>query len=209
VSTATATARDDLGVVTTPARAATLLKPLRLRILAHASAPASASTIAAALNLPRQRVNYHVRELARAGFLRKAGRAQKRGLTEQRYVVSARSYVLAPGVLGAVGTRSATQVADRTSAAYLLALAGQMQRELTATSRATQTGSNKRVPTIAIDTEFVFASPAQRARFAGALTTAITKVVAEHTESARATAGQTTRRYRLAVGCYPIPQDEP
>ena len=54
-------------------RASALLNPMRLRLLRLAQEPASATELARRLDLPRQRVNYHVRELARAGFLRPAG----------------------------------------------------------------------------------------------------------------------------------------
>lgn len=68
-------------------RAALLVQhPLRSRILNVARAPMSPSAIAAQLGESRQKVNYHVRQLRRAGFLRSAGRRRKRGLVEQRVV---------------------------------------------------------------------------------------------------------------------------
>lgn len=71
-------------------RAALLVQhPLRSQILNIARAPMSPSAIAAELGESRQKVNYHVRQLRRAGFLRAAGRRQKRGLVEQRVVASA------------------------------------------------------------------------------------------------------------------------
>src|SRR5690348_14583868 len=71
-------------------RAAILVQhPLRSQILNIARAPMSPSAIAAELGESRQKVNYHVRQLRRAGFLRVAGRHRKRGLVEQRVVASA------------------------------------------------------------------------------------------------------------------------
>ena len=93
-----------------------LLKPLRREILTHARTPVSAAGIAAAMGRPRQVVNYHVRELARAGFLRRAGRAKKRGLTEQRYVISAQAFVLAPEMLGSLDASATTATTDKASA---------------------------------------------------------------------------------------------
>ncbi len=69
--------------------------------------PICAAELARRLALPRQRVNYHVRELERAGFLRPAGRQRKRNWIEQRYVATARSYVLSPEILGPLGARLA------------------------------------------------------------------------------------------------------
>ncbi len=192
-----AAAAAPVSVIQDAPRAGILLKPLRREILGHARTPASAATIAAAMGRPRQVVNYHVRELARAGFLRRAGRFKKRGLVEQRYVVSARAYLLAPEVLGAIDGNAPTAAADKTSAAYLLALAGKLQRELSE-SWATAEATGAPLPLLALDTEFGFSSAAQRARFAEALTRAITKVVADHTTTAKPA-------FRLVLGCYPQP----
>ena len=179
-------------------RAAALLKPLRLRILAEARQPASSTTIAAALGLSRQAVNYHVRALARAGFLNRAGRQRKRGLVEQKYIVSARAYVLAPDVLGPLSPEPANEP-DKLSAAYLLTLSGLVQKEV---GRAWKDARGKALPILAVDSEIRFESAAQRAAFAAALTQAVTHVIAEHSSPS---AG---RRYRLVLGCYPIPASE-
>jgi hypothetical protein len=41
------------------------------------------------MNLPRQTVNYHARQLARARLLTRAGRRMRRRVIEQCYVASA------------------------------------------------------------------------------------------------------------------------
>jgi hypothetical protein len=183
-------------------KAGALLKPLRREILAHARTPVSAAGIAAAMKRPRQVINYHVRELARAGFLRRAGRVRKRGLYEQRYVVSAQAFVLAPEMLGALDATAPQATADKASAAYMLMLATRLQRELSESWRRASAASLP-LPLLALDTEFGFASAADRARFAQALSKAVTTVVAEHTTPAdRSSEG----RYRMVLGCYPIPE---
>jgi DNA-binding transcriptional ArsR family regulator len=87
-------ASEDLHCITDPARAAEILHPLRLEILRLAGEPISASELAPRLKLSRQRVNYHVRRLARGGFLRRAGQRRRRNMIEQRYVASARAFLL-------------------------------------------------------------------------------------------------------------------
>jgi biotin operon repressor len=197
---------EPVSLVADAPRAATLLKPLRLRILAQARAPASATTIAGALGLSRQSVNYHVRQLARAGFLRRAGRQRKRGLVEQKYIVSARVFLLAPEVLGPMGPDVAAET-DKLTAGYLLTLAARMQQEAGRAAREART-QGKRLPVFAIDSEIRFASAEQRARFASALTDAIAKVIAHHTSpSDPHDPKPASRRYRLALGCYPIPPE--
>ena len=188
-----------VGVIRDAPRAGVLLKPLRREILAHARTPVSAAGIAARMKRPRQVINYHVRELARAGFLKRAGRARKRGLVEQRYVVSAQAFVLAPEMLGAMdAAANQPATADKASASYMLMLAARLQNELSAAWRkAAAAGST--LPLLSLDTEFGFASAADRTRFAQALTQAIAGVVAEHSCPPPASG----RRYRLVLGCYP------
>ncbi len=195
-----AVAAAPVGVIRDAPKAGMLLKPLRREILSRARTPVSAAGIAAAMKRPRQVINYHVRELARAGFLKRAGRVRKRGLVEQRYVVSAQAFVLAPELLGAMdATATAAATADKASASYLLMLATRLQKELSDAWRKADAAGTA-LPLLSLDTEFGFASPRDRARFADALTQAISRVVAEHTTPpSRAHDG----RYRLVLGCYP------
>ena len=52
-----------------PEEAATLLQHDRLRLVCALSAPASGAELARRLGLPRQRVNYHLRELEKEGLV--------------------------------------------------------------------------------------------------------------------------------------------
>ena len=188
---------------------AALLHPLRVEVMHRAVEPRSAADIASELGHPRQRVNYHVRELERAGLLRRAGRRKKRNLYEQRYVATARSYVLSPELLGplAADRRSFT---DALSAATLLALAQRLSREV---GRAVEEAhaQNKRLSTLSIDAELRFESAAQRESFTTALRDAIAQVVAKHSSPAEKPDGSPGkgRPYRLVVGCHPIPPNDP
>lgn len=183
--------------------AASLLKPLRQRILAAARQPASATAIAATLGLSRQAVNYHVRQLARAGLLRRAGRQRKRGLVEQKYLVSARAFVLAPELLGPLYD-AALPAGDKLTAAYVMSMASLVQREIGRAWHEAQ-AAGRSLPVLALDSEITFPTAAARAAFAAALTAAITRVVADHGTTPPRSAEQRARRYRLTLSCYPIP----
>ena len=56
-----------VGVVRGPEQAASMLHPIRRRILETLREPGSASSLAPRLGLPRQKVNYHLRALERQG----------------------------------------------------------------------------------------------------------------------------------------------
>ncbi len=168
--------------VTEPARAITLLAAPRLAILARAASPHSATEIAAELDLPRQRVNYHVQALAKAGFLVRAGRRKKRNLWEQRWRRSATAYHLAPELLGALR-------AERNGLADPVALGA---------AEATEPAA------FALDVDLHFASDEARRRFSQALRDAVAHVVAEHAHPSAADS-EGARPYRLALGCRPLP----
>jgi len=189
------------------ARAAVLLTPLRLEILDRARrAACSASEIAGALALPRQRVNYHVRELAGAGFLRKAGRIRRRNFYEQRYRASARSYLVAPEVLGPVAA-GLVEPEDRASAGYLLCQTARLQTEL-ARAAEQAAAEGKRLATLTLDADLRFPSAAERDRFTRALRDAVAGAIAEHASPAALADGSPGpgRPYRLVLGCYPVPK---
>jgi len=187
-------------------RAELLLDPLRQRILAEAHEPATAADIARRLELPAQNVNYHVRTLVEAGFLKPAGEERKRNLVARRYRTSARSYVLLPGILGEVGPGGPTE-ADRFSAAHLMRLGARLLQEV-GSWFVGGADTTDRVPTLSIDTELRFDSAQRRAAFAEALQDAVTAVVAEYSDPARYFGGESRegRPYRLVVGCYPVPE---
>ena len=192
--------------VSSARRAATILAhPLRARILSRARTPISASDLARQLGQPRQRVNYHVRQLAREGFLQAAAQQRKRNMVEQQYVASARAYVLAPNVLGDLAPDPA-ELQDVASAAHLVALCARAQSEITQVMDAAS-AAGVRVRTLSLQSDIRFESVEQRAEFTRELLDAVNDVVARHsapftTPDGEAAAG---RPFRLMVGCYPIP----
>jgi DNA-binding transcriptional ArsR family regulator len=183
--------------------AALLAHPLRPRIVALAREPVSATELAGRLGLPRQRVNYHVRLLARTGFLRRAGQLRKRNLIEQRYVASARAYVLAPGVLGPLAMTGHTPE-DAFSAVRLIGLAAEVQSDVSR-ALAASAPRGKRLATLSIDADIRFDSPEQRTAFTEALQSAVTEVIGRHTAAATTPSGApgAGRPFRLVLACYP------
>jgi hypothetical protein len=132
-------------------------------------------------------------------------------MIEQRYVATARSYVLSPDVIGAAGVSAGPAERkptpeDEFSAAHLMALTARTQSEL-GRVMAGAVAEQKRVPTLSIDAELRFESAEQRARFAEALREAVLDVVARHATPASKTESPRGRRYRLLVGCHPVPKE--
>lgn len=177
--------------------AGALVDPDRRRILAALHEPGSATTVAHALGLSRQRANYHVRALERAGLVEQVGQRQRRGLTERLVRATAAHYLVAPDVLGTLGDTSA-EVADRFSATFQVAVAARTIREVAALAdRAREAG--RRLTTLTIDTSVRFATPARREAFANELVDTVARLVAKYHDAA---AGD-GRTYRLFIGAHP------
>jgi DNA-binding transcriptional ArsR family regulator len=201
-------APSDVAFVTDTRQALALLRPLRARILTLARDPVSATDLGARLGLPRQRLNYHVRELWRAGLLRRAGRRRRRNMFEQRYVASAKGYLISPELLGAAGADWRT-VSDSASAAYLLALSAQVQVDLARGARGAKAAA-RRLATLSIKSQFRLESPEQLDRFTRELKDALVAVIARFTSPNLLADGKPAagRPYRLVLGCYPYTPEE-
>lgn len=188
----------DLAVIDEPAVAAAAMDPVRTRVLAALAEPGSATTVAAALGLTRQQVNYHLRLLEHHGLVRLVEERPRRGLTERVVQATAASYVVSPSALGQIASDPSRT--DRLSARYLIALAARVVREVAELSRAADR-AGKTLPTLAIDTDVRFGSAADRADFTRELAAAVATLASKyHDESA---AGG--RWHRLIVAAHPTP----
>ena len=186
-------------VIEDPAAAVVALEPVRSRLLAELAEPASAATLAARLRIARQKVNYHLRALEEHRLVRVAKKRKWGGLTERLLVATAASYVVSPGALGPAAA-DPDRNPDRLSASYLIALAARAVREVKALlDRSAET--DKRLPTLSLDTVIRFRSVADRAAFSNELTTAVMTLVSRYHDAA-APGG---RAHRLVLVAHPLP----
>ena len=189
----------DIQVIDDPAVATVALEPLRSRLLSELAEPASAATLATRVGVARQKVTYHLNALEAHGLVRLAGERRWGGLTERLLVATAASYVVSPGALGPIAVDPDREV-DRLSAGYLIALGARVIREVGDLVRRA-TATDKRLATLAVDTEVRFRSAADRAAFSHELTEAITDLVSKYHDAA-APGG---RAHRLVVVAHPLP----
>lgn len=188
----------EVAVIEDPVVAEATLDPIRARLLAElGEQPGSASSLAARVGQPRQKVNYHLRELERHGLVELVEERRKGNMTERVLRATASSYVISPAALATVAP-DPERSPDRLSARWLLAVASRMVREVGAlVNGAARAG--KRVATYALDGEVRFATAADRAAFAEELTVAVTGLIAKyHAESAEG-----GRSYRVVVAIHP------
>lgn len=185
-----------LDVVADPARVATLLPTLRRRILAGLAQPDSASGLARRLQLPRQKVNYHLRELERAGFVALSGTRQRRGCTERLLRATARAYLIDPAILGRLGA-DPDAIQDRFSSAYQVAAASHLMQEVSELRRRAE-AADRTLATFTLQTEIRFRSAAARAAFAEELAQAVAQLAAKYHEDV-----PEARAHRLFVAAHP------
>ncbi len=187
-----------MGVITEPKTAAIALDDLRSRILSELKEPASAATVAQRLDMPRQKVNYHLRALEGHGLVEVAGERRHGGLTERLLVATAASYVVSPSAMGP-SAPAPGQVNDRLSARYLVAVGARLIEEVG--RLVAHLGRDRRLATMAIDSEIRFASAEDQASFARDLTEVISRLAHEYHHD-------DGRPYRLVVASHPISQEE-
>ena len=183
-----------------PAAAAVALDPLRARLLAELTEPASAATLASRVGLTRQKVNYHLKTLESHGLVELAEVRMRGGIAERLMQATASHYVVSPAALGE-DIIDSTADADRLSARYLIAVAGRAVREVGELVRRSTT-SGKRLATMAIETEIGFASPEDRAAFADELTAMVVELAARYHPDAG-------RPHRFVVTVHPTPMPLP
>lgn len=184
-------------VIQSSAAAEKLLKPERLRMLELLAEPDSASGIARRLKLPRQTVNYHLRELEKEGFVEFVEQRPKGNCLERVVRAAARSYIVSPQALGCLGLDS-TQVRDQFSAAYLVSAAARAIRDVSVL-RQRADRKNQKLATLTAETEIRFTSAQARADFTEELTGSIALLATKyHNESAEG-----GRSFRLLLAAYP------
>ena len=189
----------DVEVIESAQAAVVALDPIRARLLSELAAPASAAMLAARVGIARQKVNYHLRALEAHGLVELAEEHRHGGITERVLRASAASYVVSPAAISSSATEPGC--ADHLSAAYLVALAGRMVREVGALVRRAG-GSGERVPTLTVDTTIGFRSDADRAAFAEEATAAVLDLAARYHHD-------DGRPYRLVVAAHPCPEETP
>ncbi|WP_292066812.1 ArsR/SmtB family transcription factor [Brevundimonas sp. UBA7664] len=170
------------------------LAPIRRRILAALTEPASAAGLAEQLALPRQNIGYHLNALEAAGLVQLAGERRKRGFTE-RLFVAAQNYVFDPAMLQAPPDPDAIQAQDRHAADHLIATASTMVRDV-ARMRQAADAEGARLLTLTVEADVAFATPADFDAFTEDVSAAVAAL-------ARKYAAPTGRRYRLTAVAHP------
>ncbi|QXQ09369.1 helix-turn-helix domain-containing protein [Paeniglutamicibacter sp. Y32M11] len=187
----------DLEVLTNPRAASAALDPMRQRLLVELGDPASASMLAARLEIPRQKITYHLNQMLEVGLVEVVELRAKGIMTERIMQATATAYVISPQSIDVLSP-SAHAMRNEASASWLLALAARTIREVgTLLLGARQAG--KDFGTFAIDAEIDFATARDRAEFARELGASVATLAAKYQNTTQATG----RAHRLVVSLHP------
>ncbi|MCI0416287.1 helix-turn-helix domain-containing protein [bacterium] len=178
-------------------RAAVVLDPLRLQILEGLGEPDSAAGLARRLGLPRQKVNYHLRELEKHGLLERVEERRKGNCTERIVRATARAYLISPEALGPLAA-DPDKIQDHFSSTYLVAVAARAIQEL-ATLREQADQAKKKLATFTLQTSIRFVNTADRNKFARELSNTLAKLSAKYHDE-KTSRG---RIFRVFAGIYP------
>lgn len=189
----------DVQVLADAAAVEAALDPTRTAILEALTEPGSASTVATAVGLTRQKVNYHLKALEAHGLVEPAETRAWGGITERFVRRTARRLVVSPDVLQRAAI-DPSEVSDQLSAAYLIAVNARTVSEVGEIAREATPGV--RVPTFTLDAVIGFRSPEDRAAFATELQSAVAALAAKYHHD-------DGRQHRLTVSSYPRPKEAP
>ena len=183
--------------VDSPDRVRAALSPVRRDLLKRLRTPSSASQLAAELGLPRQRLNYHLRALERAGLIELVEERQRRGCVERILRTRPGALVVDPTVVAGEFTR----IHDQYAAEHLVGVAATTVRDV-ARMQDGATQANKRLLTFTLETEVRFARPGDVHAFTDELAAAVRQVVERYDHA-------DGRPYRMVALGHPAPAVTP
>lgn len=189
-------------VLEEPERARALLDRTRLELLEHLAEPKSAAALARELAQPRQRLNYHLRELESRGLIELVEEKRRGNASERVYRRSGTSYTISTAALGAIGS-TPEKVRDRLSSGYQIAVASRAIADLARLREGAQ-AAGMALATLTLEVDVRFADAAARNAFASELTDTLARLAAKyHDDSA-----PNGRLFKLYLGAYPRPATE-
>jgi DNA-binding transcriptional ArsR family regulator len=185
--------------ITDPEQLQALAHPLRLRVLEALRSPASAAGVARVLGANRQNVNYHLKELERAGLVRRVGERRRGNLVEQLFEATGTAYVVSPRAAWA-DPRRIGALADQLSLERLVDIGERLGRDAAALlDRAAFDG--EQIASASVEVEVRLATEEARQQFLDEYLAAVAPVL-------RKFGRRRGSRYRVALAVYPDPDEE-
>jgi DNA-binding transcriptional ArsR family regulator len=168
--------------------------PLRVQILESLREPASAATVARRIGQPRQKVNYHLKELEQAELVEQLRERRVGNFVESIYRAVARSFLVSPEVAWSDPRRVET-LRQQHSLQTLVALGERLQRDAAVlVDRAAFDGEE--IASASVEAEARFASEAEREAFLDEYLRATAELLDKYGKREGAA-------YRVVLAAYP------
>lgn len=196
------TTPEELEVVQHEDAVISLMNPLRVEILEQLrEKPDSASGLGKALNTPRQKINYHLREMEAQGLLELVEEVKRRNFFERVLRAKATSWLIRPDTVQPLAP-VVKESGDRLSAHYLIEVAAKVVSDISRLlPRAKKAGKN--LPTLTLNGHIRFANAVARRAFAEELSDLIMQLIEKYHDDT-STRG---RDYTLMTAFYPQVKD--
>jgi DNA-binding transcriptional ArsR family regulator len=176
-----------------------LTHPVRVRVLDALRSPGSAAAAARAVGQPRQNVNYHLKELERAGLVHKVGERRNGNFIEALYQTVAPTIVVSPRATWG-DPRRAEALRDQMALENLILVGERLGRDAAALlDRAAF--DDEEIASAAVEADVRFANEEDRAAFMREYLAAIGPLLRKYGERNGAA-------YRVVLATYPHPDAE-
>ena len=168
--------------------------PLRVQILEALREPASAAAVARQIGQPRQKVNYHLKELAGAGLVRQISERRVGNFVESIFQAVARSFLVSPEVAWS-DPRRVEALGRQHSLRTLVVLGERLQRDAAVlVDRAAF--SNEEIASASVTADVRFANEADREAFLSEYLKLTAKLLEKYSE-------REGEAYRVVLATYP------
>jgi DNA-binding transcriptional ArsR family regulator len=176
---------------------------VRIAALAALRSPDSAAGVARTIGQSRQLVNYHLKELERAGLIVASGERRKGNFVEQLYRAVASTFVVSPRLAWG-GEDRALALRDQVALEQLVGLGERLQRDAgELLDRAAFDG--EQVASATVEGELRFADEAARSEFMTEYLAMLGPLLKKHGAK---DASRDGAPYRVVVAVYPDHQEE-
>jgi DNA-binding transcriptional ArsR family regulator len=178
-----------------------LTHPIRVRMLDALREPATAAAVARVIGETRQKTNYHLKELERAGLVRAVTERRNGHVMEQLYQATAGTFLVSPRVAWS-DERRPQALRDQAALAALVDLGERVNRDAVALlDRAAFDGDE--ISSAVVDADVAFADASARSAFMREYLELLGPLLKKH--GAQHSAGE---RYRVALAVYPQTEEE-
>lgn len=187
---------DIVGIINDTVKATAILSDTRQVIVKMLKKPGSASSIARETGLPRQKVNYHIRELEKSGFIEFVEEKRKGNCVERIVRSTANSYVISSLALGSLAV-DPSDIKDRFSSSYQVAIAAKTIQDISQLRNSAEK-KQKKVATFSLTSKISFKSPEQLNKFFQELSDCTAELIKKYQDESVG-----SRRFNFNVAIYP------